>query len=114
MSDDNPIPQRVGDLDTVDAVLCRMCDNPDEVAAVKRVLGVVTQEQQVAQAFRPELPPPPPVGAAIDHLAHGRETVARYEAWVDSHPDDDPTPLRDRQRYLHLARRAVQRLEEGS
>lgn len=108
---EHPVVQRAADLEVVDAVLCRLCDTPEQVESVKRILGVDAQEQQVAQAFAPEPPPPPPVGQDIDHLAHGRATVARYQALVDSYPDDDPIPLRERQRYLHLALRAVQRLE---
>lgn len=108
---EHPVIQRAADLEVVDELLCSLCDTPEQVQSVKRILGVDVQEQQVANAFTPEPPPPPPVGQDIDHLAHGRATVARYQALVDSYPDDDPTPLRERQRYLQLAVRAVQRLE---
>ena len=108
---DHPVIQRAADLKVVDELLCSLCDTPEQVESVKRILGVDAQEQQVTNAFTPEPPPPPPVGQDIDHLAHGRATVARYQALVEAYPDDDPTPLRERQRYLQLAVRAVQRLE---
>lgn len=110
MSDD-PILRHVADLDTVDEVLCRLCDTPGEVAAVKRVLGVDAQERRAAQAFTPDRPPPAPVGANVDHLAVARDALDRYQAWVDSYPDDDPTPLAKRERTLRIAIKAVQRLE---
>lgn len=113
MSDD-PILRHVADLDTVDEVLCRLCDTPDEVAAVKRVLGVDAQERRAAQAFTPDRPPPTPVGLNVDHLAVAQDAVTRYAAWVDSHPDDDPTPLRNRERALRLALRSVERLQGTS
>ena len=111
---DHPIFGRVADLDTVDEVLCRMCDTPDEVAAVKRVLGVEVQEQQVANAFTPEPPPVPEFRPQINRLERAHAAVARYTAWVDSYPDDDPTPLTTRERTLRLAHLDLARLEGTS
>lgn len=107
-----PIITQAADLGTVDVVLRRLCDTPDEVAAVKRVLGVEAEEQRVTLAFSPEPPPVPVFQPNVDHLAHARAAAARYSAWVDSHPDDDPTPLRERERTLRLARLDLKRLEK--
>lgn len=108
---EHPIIARAADLDTLDAVLCRLCETDDEVASVKRVLGVEAQEQQVAAAFSPEPPSVPEFVPQIDHLERAHAAVARYAAWVDSHPDNDPTPLHERERVLRLARLDLQRLE---
>lgn len=106
----DPIVQLSNDLDKVEVVLGRVCESDAELAAVKRVLGVEDQEMRVAGAFSPS-PQPPAFQSQIDHLAVARDALARYQAWVDSHPDDDPTPLRARERALVLARNSVLRLE---
>lgn len=109
----HPVVQRAYDLNTVDEVLCRLCDNDNEVAAFKRVLGVQDQEVQVADAFTPERPMEPEFRPQVDHAAHARRAVDRYMAWVDSYPDDDPTTLAKREHVLQLARLDLQRLEGG-
>ena len=110
MSDD-PILRHVADLDTVDKVLCRLCKTPNEVAAVKRVMGVDRQERLAAEAYVPQLPPQTSFRPTVDYLAVARDSLTRYQAWVESYPDDDSTPLRDRQRALKLAVRSLERLE---
>ena len=112
MSDHRSITERADDLDIVHEVLCRLCESEDEIAAVKRVLGVEVQEKRVAQAFTPEPPPIPEFKPQINHLERAHAAVARYTAWVESYPDDDPTPLRERQRVLHLAHLDLERLEK--
>lgn len=107
----NPIMERAADLDTMHAVLCRLCESDDEVAAVKRVLGVEAEEKRVMNAFTPEPPPIPEFKPQIDHLERAHAAIARYGAWVESYPDDDPTPLRVRERTLRLARLDLARLE---
>ena len=107
----DPVVQRAYDLGTVDEVLCRVCESDAERAAVKRVLGVEDQEARVAEAFSPPRPPLPEFQPQIDQFAVARDALARYTAWVDSHPDDDPTPLHARERALTLARKSVRRLE---
>jgi len=107
----NPLIERAADLDTMHTVLCRLCESEDEIAAVKRVLGVEAEEQRVMNAFTPEPPPPPEFKPQINHLERAHAAIARYTAWVDSYPDDDPTPLRERQRVLHLAHLDLERLE---
>lgn len=110
----HPVVQRAYDLNTVDEVLCRLCDTDNEVAAFKRVLGVQDQEVRAAEAFTPERPPRPAFRPQIDFVEHARRAVARYTAWVDSYPDGDPTPLPTRTRTLELARLDLQRLEGGA
>lgn len=105
------VNERAADLDMVDGLLKRVCASDEETQAVKRVLGVDTEEHRVALAFSPEPPPVPEFVPQIDHLEHARGAVGRYEAWVDSYPDDDPVPLRERQRTLRLARQDLRRLE---
>ena len=107
----NPVMERAADLDTMHTVLCRLGESDDEIAAVKRVLGVEAEEQRVTNAFTPEPPPLPEFKPQINHLERAHAAIARYTAWVESHPDDDPTPLRERQRVLHLAHLDLQRLE---
>lgn len=110
MNDSQSVAQRVRDVDLVEQMLARVA-TPEEAAAARRVLGVEREADSLALAHSPEPPPPPPVGINIDHLDHARSTIARYTAWVDSYPDDDPTPLRERQRVLHLAHLDLERLE---
>lgn len=43
-------------------------------------------------------------------MAHA--AVARYTAWVESYPDEDPTPLRVRQRIRDKAIRNLEQLGE--
>ena len=107
----NPIIERAADLDTLHDVLCRLCESDDEIAAVKRVLGVEAEEQRVTLAFSPEPPPIPEFKPQINHLERAHAAIARYTAWVDSYPDDDPTPLRVRERTLRLAHLDLARLE---
>ena len=106
-----PIVQRAYDLNTVDEVLCRLCDTDGEVSAFKRVLGVEDQETQVSNTFTPELPLNPEFRPKVDHVAHAHRAVARYESWVASYPDEDRTPLAVRERALHLACLDLERLE---
>lgn len=106
-----PIIQQAADLDALDAVLCRMCETDGERMAVKRALGVDRQESRVADAFTPEPPPVPEFRPQINHLERAHAAVARYTAWVDSYPDNDPTPLKERHRVLHLAHLDLERLE---
>lgn len=110
----DPVVQHCYDLGMVEQVLLRTCETDDEVAAVKRVLGVDKQEALAAEAYTPERPPVPETRPAFDHLDRTRETIARYQARVDSYPDDDPTPLLERERVLDLAKRNLKRLEGGS
>lgn len=109
----SPVVQRGYDLGTVEEVLGRVCQTDDERAALKRVLGVEDQERRVANAFTPDRPPLPEFRPQIDHHARAVAAVARYTAWVDSHPDEDPTPLPTRVRTLELARLDLHRLEGG-
>lgn len=110
MSDPRSVADRVADLDLVDRMLDRIATD-DEAAAARRVFGVDAEADRLNAAFAPDLPPFPVVGEGIDHLAHARAAVARYAAWADSHPDDDPTPMRERERTLRLARLDLERLE---
>ncbi|MFI8590102.1 hypothetical protein [Dietzia maris] len=111
----DPVVQHCYDLGMVEQVLLRTCETDDEVAAVKRVLGVDKQESLAAEAYTPERPPVPETRPAFDHVARTREAIARYTAWVDSHADDDdPTPLLERQRVLEIAHSNLTRLEGGS
>lgn len=107
----NPIIERAADLDTMHDVLCRLCESEDEIAAVKRVLGVEAEEQRVMNAFTPEPPPIPEFKPQVNHLERAHAAVARYTAWVESYPDDDPTPLTTRERTLRLAHLDLARLE---
>ena len=107
----SPIVQHGYDLGAVDAVLGRLCQTDEERAAIKRVLGVEQQDRAAADAFTPERPPVPDPRDEFDHVARTREAITRYSAWVDSYPDDDPTPLFERQRVLRIALTNLQRLE---
>ena len=78
---------------------------------MRRVLGVQEEADALALAYAPEPPLPEVFQPHVDHLAHARETITRYTAWVDSYPDDDPTPLRVRERTLRLAHLDLARLE---
>lgn len=112
MTDDvSPVVRRAADLDALDTVLCRLCESGDEVSAVKRALGVDREEARIADAFTPEPPPVPEFRPQVDHLERAHAAVARYTAWVDAHPDDDATPLHERERVLRLARLDLQRFE---
>ena len=119
MSEDTTQPgvdiiQQAADLDTIDQVLCRMCHTDEEIAAVKRVLGIEVEENRVTDAFTPARPPVPEFRPRVNHLERAHAAVARYTTWVDSYPDDDPTPLLERERVLKNARLDLQRLEGGS
>lgn len=107
---DRSVPERVQDVDLVEQMLARIA-TPDEAAAARRVLGVDREADRLAAAYSPALPPVALVEDGFDYLAVASDAVARYQAWVDSHPDDDPTPLRVRERTLRLAVASVQRLE---
>lgn len=114
MSDDlSSIVQHGYDLGALDEVLGRLCQTGAERAAIKRVLGIEQQDRAAADAFTPARPPVPDPRDEVDHLAHTREAIARYGAWVASFPDDDPTPLLERERVLDVARRNLRRLEGG-
>lgn len=108
----SPIVQHCNDLAAVDALLGRMCQTDVERLAVKRVLGVDKLDRVAAEAFTPERPPVPDMRQAFDHVARTEETIARYQVWVDSYPDDDPTPLLERQRVLRRAQLDLQRLSQ--
>lgn len=109
----SPVVRHCYDLNTFDGVLGRVCETDDERAAIKRVLGVDVQERAATDAFTPERPPQGETPPPVDHLDRTREAIARYSEWVESHPDDDPTPLLERERVLDLARRNLRRLEGG-
>lgn len=108
---DREILDRVSDVDLVERVIARVAESDDEVGALRRVLGVQDEADALAVAYSPELPLPPVFQPQVDHLAHARATVQRYTAWVESYPDDDPTPLRVRERTLRLAHLDLARLE---
>lgn len=101
------------DVTMVAQMLDRVAASPEEAAAARRVLGVDEAARRASLAMAPELPPPPELRPDIDHVAHARGTVARYQTWTDSYPDDDPTPLRERARAVRLAVMDLQRLEGG-
>lgn len=105
------IPERVHDVDLVEQVIDRVTENHDEAAAMRRVLGVQQESDALALAYSPEPPLPEVFQPRVDHLAHARTTIDRYTAWVEAYPDDDPTPLRVRERTLRLAHLDLQRLE---
>lgn len=105
------IPERVQDVDLVEQVIDRVTENQDEAAAMRRVLGVQQEADTLALAYSPEPPLPEVFQPQVDHLAHARTTIQRYTAWVESYPDDDPTPLRVRERTLRLARLDLARLD---
>lgn len=107
----DPNVQWCYDLNTVDALLSRLCESDDERAAAKRVMGVDRQERLAAEVYVPQLPPQTPFRPTVDYLAVARDALARYRAWVESYPDDDPTPLRSRERALRRARESVEQLE---
>ena len=109
--DNRSITERVADVDVAEQVIDRICDTPDEAAAMRRVLGVQAEADMLTIAPSPEPPPLPVFQPQVDHLAHAREAITRYTAWVDSYPDDDPTPLRVRERTLRLAHLDLARLE---
>lgn len=108
---DREILDRVADVDLVEQVIDRVTENPDEAAAMRRVLGVQDEADALALAYAPEPPLPEVFVPQVDHLAHARTTIDRYTAWVASYPDDDPTSLRVRERTLRLAHLDLQRLE---
>lgn len=105
------IPERVEDVDLVEQVIDRVTETDDEAAAMRRVLGVQQEADTLAMAYSPEPPLPPVFQPQVDHLAHAHETITRYTAWVEAYPDDDPTPLRVRERTLRLAHLDLRRLE---
>lgn len=105
------ISERAADVDLVEQVIDRVAETDDEVAAMRRVLGVQQEADALALAYSPELPLPEVFQPQVDHLAHARTTVDRYTAWVDAHPDEDATPLPERERILRLARLDLRRLE---
>ena len=107
---DRTIPQRAEDVGLVERMLERIA-TPEEAEAARRVLGMDRETDRLNQAYTPASPPPAPVGSNVDHLAVARDALDRYQAWVDSYPDDDPTPLAKRERTLRIAIKAVQRLE---
>ena len=108
---DREILDRVADVDLVEQVIDRVAETPDEAAAMRRVLGVQQEADALALAYSPEPPLPEVFVPQVDHLAHARTTIQRYTAWVASYPDDDPTPLRVRERTLRLAHLDLARLE---
>lgn len=109
--DNREIVNRVTDVDLVEQVIDRVTETDDEAAAMRRVLGVQQEADALAMAYSPEPPLPPVFQPQVDHLAHARTTIQRYTAWVESYPDDDPTPLRVRERTLRLAHLDLARLE---
>lgn len=108
---DREILDRVADVDLVEQVIDRVTETDGEAAAMRRVLGVQQEADTLAMAYSPEPPLPPVFQPQVDHLAHARTTIQRYTAWVESYPDDDPTPLRVRERTLRLARLDLARLD---
>lgn len=108
---DRSIPERAQDVDLVEQVIARVSETDDEVAAMRRVLGVQDEADALTLAYSPEPPMEPVFQPHVDHLSHARDVIARYRAAVDSFPDDDPTPLRVRERTLRLAMMDLARLE---
>lgn len=111
---DRSIIDRVADVDLVEQVIDRVAESSDEAAALRRVLGVQGEADRLAEAYAPEPPLPPVFVPQVDHVAHARATLVRYQAWVDSFPDDDDTPLAVRERTLRLAQRTLVRLEAAA
>lgn len=108
---DRPIIDRVSDVDIVERVIDRLAESKDEADAMRRVLGIEAEAEQLALAYAPEPPLPSVFEPRVDHVEHARRTVARYAERVESYPDDDPTPLAERERALALARLDLKRLE---
>lgn len=111
---DRSILDRVADVDLVEQVIDRVAETGEEAAALRRVLGVQGEADRLAEAYAPEAPLPPVFRPQVDHVAHARATLVRYQAWVDSFPDGDDTPLAVRERTLRLAQRTLARLEAGA
>lgn len=111
MFDELAPPVRHGyDLNLVNGVLLRVCVDDDEVAALKRVLGLDRQEVLASDAYAPQPPPAPVGGSQFDHVQRTRDAIVKYSAWVASFPDDDPTTLLERERILRLAQLDLDRL----
>lgn len=110
---DHDISELVRDVDLVEQMLSRIATE-DEAAAARRILGVEREANRLSVAFAPRMPSPEFVGSGVDELTVARESLARYRSWVDSFPDDDPTPLVKRERAARLAAWSVERLEAKS
>lgn len=102
------------DITLVERMLDRVAATPREAAAAKRLLGVQAAADRASLEWAPAPPPPPPLPLGqIDHVAHTLAAIAKYEQWVASYPDDDPTPLPRRRRALLLAYQSLQELQSG-
>lgn len=110
--DSRTVPERAQDIDLVEQMLSRVA-TPDEAAAARRILGVESEANRIALAYAPKSPPPAPVAEGFDYLTVAKESVVRYQRWVDSFPDDDPTPLPVRERTLRMAHLSTERLIGG-
>lgn len=110
MREPRTVTEQARDVDLVEQMLARIA-TPDEAAAARRVLGIQREADRLTLAHSPKRPPLSPVGQNVDHLKVARDALDRYTAWRDSHPDDDPTPLRERERTVRQAVWAVKRLE---
>lgn len=107
---DRTVLEEVRDLDLVEQMLGRIA-SPDEAAAARRLLGIEREAARLSSAFAPNRPPLEATPNNFPHLEVARASVERYGEWVESFPDDDPTPLAVRERTLRLARVSVARLE---
>lgn len=98
------------DLKLTEQFIEKMSDSPEQAEAVKKVLGFSERAEQVAREYTPDQP----VyihKSTIDHLGRADEVIEFYQNWVESFPDDDPTPLEERQRVLDKAKKNKIRLE---
>lgn len=100
------------DLNLTEAFIDKFADTPEQAEAVKKVLGVNSEVEKLADSYTPYLPfPEVPRMSDADVLAHAEQAIEQFTEWVASFPDDDPTPLKERERCLVLARRDLARLE---
>lgn len=101
------------DLNLTEAFIDKFADTPEQAESVKKVLGVTTEVERLAEAYTPYPPlPEPPRMSDADVIAHAEQTIERFTTWVASFPDDDPTPLPERERCLLLAKRDLARLKK--
>ena len=98
------------DLKLTEEFIEKMSDSPEQAEAVKKVLGFSEKAEQVTKEYTPDLPVYVHK-STIDHLGRANEVIEHYQKWVDSYPDDDPTPLGERQRVLEKAIKNKTRLE---
>lgn len=99
------------DLKLTEEFIEKMSDSPEQAEAVKKVLGVTDRAEMVANEYTPDRPTYIHE-STIDHIGRADEVIEFYQDWVDSYPDDDPTPLEERQRVLDKAKKNKIRLEK--